>query len=148
MMGIPQRVIPGLQIDSSEWHRAIHEEQDKEKEMFVLKEIVVEPINCDFCKTKIPRPTRTQKYCNEKCRSDANNERKAKERKSKDKPIYNPICRQCKKTFLTTSKRRMYCDDECKRLFRSSEDKKKRRDDIETKEENHTIDPYFLTGKR
>ncbi len=116
--------------------------------MFVLKEIVPEPINCDYCGTVIPRPHRTQKYCGEKCRSDANNERRAKERKDKGKPIYNPICRQCGETFPTTCKRRVYCDDECKRLFRSTEDKKKRRDDIETTKENHTIDPYFLTGKQ
>lgn len=113
--------------------------------MFVLKEIVVEPINCEWCKAKIPRPTRSQKYCNEKCRNNARIRVDQRIRDQREKIVYHPICPQCHKSITTYDKKRVYCDDECKRLFGIQKNRLKRREITFAKIEGHQIDPMFLS---
>ncbi len=113
--------------------------------MFVLREMIPEPIYCNFCDKKIENPTRSQKYCDGKCREDARLQRQENERKKKKKSIYYFTCKYCQVENKTYDKRRVYCNDECKRLFNIKDNKRKRTERQEIKKgKSDTIDSFFL----
>ena len=116
--------------------------------MFVLKEMVVESINCAYCNVKIPRPQKTQKYCGIPCRTKASNARQKVEMQKKEKVMHEVICPYCENIIMTTNRRQKYCNPKCKKLYNLQITKEKRRKIMEEKEKSHKIDPYFITGKK
>jgi len=65
------------------------------------------------------RPRQRQRFCSRKC-GNAHRENRGRGRtrtRFPKCPVYFPECRRCSKVFTARTSARVFCDDECRRLF-------------------------------